>query len=83
MQISYRGKKIHHEGLLKYLVSFRKHNEFHEQCVERIFMHIMERCAPETLTVYGRYTRRGGLDINPYRSNKPVNDIVNIRLYRQ
>ena len=67
--IRYEGKPINHEGLLKYIVSFREHDEFHEQCVERIFMDIMNRCQPEKLTVYARYVRRGGLDINPYRSN--------------
>lgn len=67
--IQYKGKKIDREKLLRYLVSFRQHNEFHEQCVERIFHDIMRLCAPETLTVYARYTRRGGLDINPWRSN--------------
>lgn len=67
--IRYEGKQISHEGLLKYLISFREHNEFHEQCVERIFTDIMSKCAPEKLTVYARYVRRGGLDINPYRSN--------------
>ncbi|MBN2647789.1 MAG: NADPH-dependent 7-cyano-7-deazaguanine reductase QueF [Thiotrichales bacterium] len=67
--IRYRGLRIVEEGLLKYLISFREHNEFHEQCVERIFMDIMSHCAPERLTVYARYVRRGGLDINPYRSN--------------
>lgn len=67
--IQYKGKKIDREKLLRYLVSFRQHNEFHEQCVERIFHDIMQLCAPEKLTVYARYTRRGGLDINPWRSN--------------
>ncbi|WP_368887855.1 NADPH-dependent 7-cyano-7-deazaguanine reductase QueF [Proteus columbae] len=67
--IQYKGKKIDREKLLRYLVSFRQHNEFHEQCVERIFHDIMQLCVPETLTVYARYTRRGGLDINPWRSN--------------
>ncbi len=67
--IKYSGNKINHEGLLKYLVSFRQHNEFHEQCVERIFHDIMMQCKPKQLTVYARYTRRGGLDINPFRSN--------------
>ena len=67
--IQYKGKKIDREKLLRYLVSFRQHNEFHEQCVERIFHDIMQLCKPETLTVYARYTRRGGLDINPWRSN--------------
>lgn len=67
--IRYKGKKINHASLLRYLISFRKHNEFHEQCVERIFCDIMHYCAPQLLTVYARYTRRGGLDINPFRSN--------------
>jgi 7-cyano-7-deazaguanine reductase len=70
VQIHYTGKKIKPEGLLKYLVSFRNHNEFHEQCVERIFMDIMQYCQPQQLTVYARYTRRGGLDINPFRSTE-------------
>ena len=84
VQITYRGKKINHENLLKYLVSFRNHNEFHEQCIERIFTDIMTRCQPESLTVYGRYTRRGGLDINPYRSTQPcTTENQNIRLIRQ
>jgi 7-cyano-7-deazaguanine reductase len=68
VQLSYRGPRIDREGLLRYLVSFRRHDDFHEQCVERIFMDISRRCAPESLTVYARYTRRGGLDINPWRS---------------
>jgi 7-cyano-7-deazaguanine reductase len=67
--IRYEGIQINHENLLKYLISFREHNEFHEQCVERIFTDIMQQCQPENLTVYARYVRRGGLDINPYRSN--------------
>ena len=84
VQIAYSGKKINREGLLKYLISFRNHNEFHEQCIERIFVDIMNYCKPELLTVYGRYTRRGGLDINPYRSNQhtPI-DYKNFRLVRQ
>ena len=68
--IEYEGKKICHEGLLKYIISFRNHNEFHEQCIERIFMDIMCQCSPKKLTVYARYTRRGGIDINPYRSTE-------------
>jgi len=84
VQIAYVGKKINREGLLKYLVSFRNHNEFHEQCIERIFVDVMRRCKPEKLTVYGRYTRRGGLDINPYRSTEKVgSDGLNQRLIRQ
>ena len=68
--ISYSGKKIDHESLLKYLISFRQHNEFHEQCVERIFCDIQTHCHPQNLTVLARYTRRGGLDINPFRSTE-------------
>lgn len=82
IQINYTGKKICHEGLLKYFISFRNHNEFHEQCVERIFMDVMERCLPKKLVVYARYTRRGGLDINPYRANYAI-ALENERLYRQ
>jgi len=69
VQIHYVGAAIDQESLLKYLISFRDHNEFHEQCVERIFMDIMRNCSPQKLSVYARYTRRGGLDINPWRSN--------------
>ncbi|RWR01759.1 7-cyano-7-deazaguanine reductase [[Pantoea] beijingensis] len=69
VQIRYRGPRIDREALLRYLVSFRHHNEFHEQCVERIFSDIQRFCRPETLSVYARYTRRGGLDINPWRTN--------------
>lgn len=84
VQIAYSGKQINKEGLLQYLVSFRNHNEFHEQCIERIFIDIMNRCKPQKLTVYGRYTRRGGLDINPYRSTEVVNPQgLNHRLVRQ
>ncbi|KTD70193.1 MAG: NADPH-dependent 7-cyano-7-deazaguanine reductase QueF [Legionella steelei] len=84
VQIAYKGKKINREGLLKYLVSFRNHNEFHEQCIERIFVDIMNYCQPEQLTVYGRYTRRGGLDINPYRSTEKSSFVgKNLRLVRQ
>lgn len=70
VQIHYCGPKINRDALLRYLVSFRHHNEFHEQCVERIFTDIMQLCKPEKLSVYARYTRRGGLDINPWRSNE-------------
>lgn len=70
VQIHYVGKKIQHEGVLKYIVSFRDHNEFHEQCVERIFMDMMQFCQPQQLTVRAYYARRGGLDINPLRSTE-------------
>lgn len=69
VQIRYVGAQIDQESLLRYLIGFRNHNEFHEQCVERIFVDIMRQCQPQKLTVYARYTRRGGLDINPWRSN--------------
>ncbi len=69
VQIEYTGAKINREALLRYLVSFRQHNEFHEQCVERIFNDLLRFCQPEKLAVYARYTRRGGLDINPWRAN--------------
>jgi len=66
--ISYQGTAIDHSVLLQYLISFRQHNEFHEQCVERIFCDLQEYCQLNKLTVFARYTRRGGLDINPFRS---------------
>jgi 7-cyano-7-deazaguanine reductase len=69
VQIDYAGPQIDQESLLRYLIGFREHNEFHEQCVERIFVDILRQCKPQKLSVYARYTRRGGLDINPWRSN--------------
>ncbi|SDI57441.1 7-cyano-7-deazaguanine reductase [Ferrimonas sediminum] len=69
VQIRYKGGRIDREKLLRYLISFRRHNEFHEQCVERIFMDLKRYCGCQQLTVYARYTRRGGLDINPFRSD--------------
>lgn len=79
--IEYQGAKIDRESLLRYLISFRMHNEFHEQCVERIFMDIQQFCNPQSLSVQALYTRRGGLDINPYRSSEnrvpPVMNRVN------
>ena len=83
VQISYSGAQIDQAGLLQYIVSFRNHNEFHEQCVERIFMDIWTRCKPLKLTVYARYTRRGGLDINPWRTSHPQSPPANIRTARQ
>lgn len=69
--IQYQGVQIDHESLLRYLISFRLHNEFHEQCVERIFTDVLKYCQPECLSVQALYTRRGGLDINPFRSSVP------------
>ena len=83
VQISYTGDQIEQGGLLQYLVSFRNHNEFHEQCVERIFMDLWTRCKPLKLAVYARYTRRGGLDINPYRTSYPAALPRNVRMARQ
>jgi len=82
LQITYSGPKIDPGALLRYIVSFRLHNDFHEACVERIFVDITERCRPEKLSVYARYQRRGGIDINPFRSgvdSQPGNS----RLWRQ
>jgi 7-cyano-7-deazaguanine reductase len=83
VQIHYSGPQIDQAGLLQYIVSFRNHNEFHEQCVERIYMDIMARCKPTKLSVYARYTRRGGLDINPWRSSHPQLPPANVRTARQ
>ena len=83
VQITYSGPAINQEGLLQYLVSFRHHNEFHEQCVERIFMDVWTRCKPIKLAVYARYTRRGGVDINPFRCSFPMQLPPNVRTARQ
>jgi 7-cyano-7-deazaguanine reductase len=83
VQISYTGAPIVQEGLLQYIVSFRNHHEFHEQCVERIFTDIWARCKPLKLSVYARYTRRGGLDINPFRTSHPQALPGNTRTARQ
>ncbi len=72
VEIVYRGPQINHAGLLRYLISFRDHAEFHEQCVERIFTDLLTHCQPQTLSVEARYTRRGGLDINPWRATPGV-----------
>ena len=83
VRISYSGPQINQEGLLQYIVSFRNHNEFHEQCVERIFMDLWTRCKPVKLTVYARYTRRGGLDISPFRTSHPQALPAAVRTARQ
>lgn len=82
IQISYTGPRLEKAALLRYLISYREHGDFHEQCVETIFMDIWQRCRPQTLTVYARYVRRGGLDINPYRSSV-AGLPENLRLTRQ
>lgn len=81
--ISYQGPKIERESLLRFIVASRNHNEFHEQCVERIFMALQQQVNPQQLTVQARYVRRGGLDINPIRSSKKIEPADNIRMARQ
>lgn len=83
IQVRYRGPRIDRAGLLRYIVSFRQHGGFHEQCIENIFVDILGRCAPGRLTVYARYTRRGGLDINPFRTNCGEKTPQNVRTARQ
>ncbi|MGL6205144.1 MAG: NADPH-dependent 7-cyano-7-deazaguanine reductase QueF [Giesbergeria sp.] len=83
VRIAYTGPQIDQERLLQYIVSFRNHNEFHEQCVERIYMDLWTRCQPIKLEVYARYTRRGGLDINPWRTSHPQAMPKNVRTARQ
>ncbi|KRP43885.1 7-cyano-7-deazaguanine reductase [Pseudomonas libanensis] len=80
--VDYRGAALDHASLLEYIVSFRQHSDFHEQCVERIFLDLQRLLKPEKLTVYARYVRRGGLDINPYRSTENT-QFLNVRLARQ
>lgn len=83
VEIHYRGGRIDRDGLLRYVVSFREHQDFHEHCVERMFLDVMARCRPEFLSVYARYTRRGGMDINPWRCSKPLDAPEFERLVRQ
>ena len=83
VHIAYTGPRIDHAGLLRYLVSFRDHAEFHEQCVERIFVDLMAHCAPQRLSVEARYTRRGGLDINPWRGTPELVPPPAVRALRQ
>ena len=81
--VRYRGRPLDRAGLLRYVVSFRRHHEFHEHCVERVFMDLTHRCAPARLEVWARYTRRGGLDINPWRSSEATEPPPNLREFRQ
>lgn len=82
LQLSYLGPRIEPAGLLRYVVSFRQHSDFHESCIERMFVDLMERCAPVEISLHARYQRRGGIDINPFRSNT-VERPRNLRLWRQ
>jgi 7-cyano-7-deazaguanine reductase len=83
IQIRYQGRPILEEGLLRYLIGFRQLGEFHEHCVETIFCDIKRQCKPEKLSVYARYTRRGGLDINPFRTDHNAPWPENMRHARQ
>ncbi|MGJ7510883.1 NADPH-dependent 7-cyano-7-deazaguanine reductase QueF [Variovorax sp. GT1P44] len=83
VQIRYSGPQIDQAGLLAYIVSFRNHNEFHEPCAERMFTDIWRHCQPTKLAVHARYTRRGGLDINPFRTSWPQPLPANTRTARQ
>ncbi|ORC47610.1 NADPH-dependent 7-cyano-7-deazaguanine reductase QueF [Burkholderia sp. A27] len=83
VQIHYIGPQIDHAGLLRYIISYRNHTGFHEQCVEKIFIDVLKACKPVKLAVYARYTRRGGLDINPFRTNYNLPMPDNMRLARQ
>lgn len=83
VMIRYRGVQIDRAGLLRYLISFRRHAAFHESCVERMFVDILSRCAPAALTVYARFMRRGGIDINPFRSNFEPGPPQGVRTPRQ
>jgi len=83
VEIRYSGARIDHAGLLRYLVSFRRHAGFHEHCAERIFADIRQRCAPSTLAVHARFTRRGGIDINPWRTSGAEGAPINARTARQ
>ena len=82
LQISYRGPRIDPAGLLRYIVSYRQHSDFHESCVERMFVDLLECCEPQVLSLHARYQRRGGIDINPFRSTTPEKP-RNLRLWRQ
>lgn len=82
VQITYSGRQIDRAALLRYIVSFRLHQDFHEHCVERMFVDLLRYCRPERLSIYARYLRRGGIDINPYRSN--TDEVVPaLRCFRQ
>jgi 7-cyano-7-deazaguanine reductase len=83
LHLHYRGPRIDRAGLLRYLVSFRDHAEFHEQCVERIFVDVLRHCRPLALSVEARYTRRGGLDINPWRATPGLRAPTAVREARQ
>ena len=82
VQVRYTGPRIDRDALLRYIVSLRRHTEFHEHCVEKMYCDIWQACQPESLFVYARYTRRGGLDINPWRSSAATS-VIDARTPRQ
>ena len=82
VRVRYEGPRIDRASLLQYLLGFRRHQDFHEACVERIFLHIAERCGCQRLLVNARFLRRGGIDINPWRANYEA-AVPNGRLWRQ
>lgn len=82
--VRYKGAPISHTGLLRYIISYREYSGFHEHCIEKIYLDLMARCNPQQLTVCGYYTRRGGLDINPVRTNcEGPGTLINVRYVRQ
>jgi 7-cyano-7-deazaguanine reductase len=83
VMVRYLGPRMDRASLLAYLLSYRRHAAFHESCVERIYVDIAARCRPERLTVYARFTRRGGIDISPFRSNCESAPVVVHRTPRQ
>ena len=83
VMVRYRGPRVDRAGLFRYLISYRKHAAFHETCVERIFVQVLERCRPSVLTVHARFLRRGGIDINPFRSNFESASTATARTPRQ
>ena len=83
VMVRYRGPRMDRAALLSYLLSYRRHAAFHESCVERIYMDLVAQCRTERLTVYARFTRRGGIDINPFRSNYETPPAVTQRTPRQ
>jgi 7-cyano-7-deazaguanine reductase len=83
VMVRYRGPRIDRVSLLSYLLSYRRHAAFHESCVERIYVDLAAQCRPDRLTVYARFTRRGGIDINPFRSNYEAPPAASQRTPRQ
>ncbi|OLO07631.1 NADPH-dependent 7-cyano-7-deazaguanine reductase QueF [Salinicola sp. MH3R3-1] len=81
--IAYRGPRLDRAALLRYVISYRQHQDFHEHCVEHIFVDLMARCRPQELLVMARYVRRGGLDINPWRATPGWTPALPARLLRQ